>query len=148
MRQINSIRRGWYLKAISSPSESRFFQVLGMTVLILFSFLRLPVLAQDRETTQAGSSGSMQLGISWYPERRAPQLWEHDIQMMVDAGIKRVRMAEFAWSTIEPSAGEYHWEWLDRAINLATAHDLDVVLCTPTATPPVWLIERTRRSCQ
>lgn len=50
-----------------------------------------------------------------------------------------VRMAEFAWSRMEPREGVYDFDWLDRAVALAGDMGLSVVLGTPSATPPAWL---------
>ncbi len=33
-------------------------------------------------------------------------------------GITQVRIAEFAWSRIEPQPGQYNWGWLDRAVQV------------------------------
>jgi beta-galactosidase len=55
------------------------------------------------------------------------------------AHINVVRMGEFAWSSIEPTEGQYRFDWLDRAIALAANHGIKVVLGTPTAAPPAWL---------
>lgn len=60
---------------------------------------------------------------------------------MRDMGISHVRIAEFAWSLIEPSANTFTWEWLDRAIATLHAQGLSIILCTPTATPPKWLVD-------
>ena len=60
---------------------------------------------------------------------------------MAALGIEQVRLGEFAWSRIEPAAGAFDWDWLDRAIDVLAAEKLDVILCTPTATPPKWLID-------
>jgi beta-galactosidase len=54
-------------------------------------------------------------------------------------GLAYVRLAEFAWSSFEPQAGQYSWSCLDGAIDAYAAQGLKVVLCTPTATPPAWL---------
>ena len=40
--------------------------------------------------------------------------WETDALMMAEAGIKIVRIAEFAWAQMEPEAGRYEWSWLER----------------------------------
>jgi beta-galactosidase len=69
-------------------------------------------------------------------------MWKDDAARMRALGIKQVRIAEFAWSRIEPSPGVFDWGWLDRAIDTLAAEGLNVVMCTPTATPPKWLIDR------
>jgi len=61
---------------------------------------------------------------------------------MSEAGLTVARMAEFAWSTLEPAAAEFHFEWLDRAIALLAAAGIVSVLGTPTASPPAWLVEQ------
>ncbi len=84
----------------------------------------------------------MQIGVAYYPERRTEDQWHQDFKKMKTAGIKRIRIAEFAWSRIEANEGEFDWTWLDKSIEIAAEYDLKVVLCTPTATPPIWLIEK------
>ncbi len=81
----------------------------------------------------------MNFGVCYYPEHWPEERWETDAQMMAEAGIKIVRIAEFAWAQIEPEAGRYEWSWLDRAINLLGEAGLRVMLGTPTAAPPIWL---------
>jgi len=61
---------------------------------------------------------------------------------MVKAGISRVRIGEFAWSRIEPEPGRFEWGWLDRAIEVLHGAGLEIILGTPTATPPKWLVDR------
>ena len=60
---------------------------------------------------------------------------------MAANGLKQVRIGEFAWSRIEPESGRMDWGWLDRAIDTLHAAGLEVILGTPTATPPKWLID-------
>ena len=94
-----------------------------------------------RCTTCVGAH-RMRLGVCYYPEHWPESMWKDDAARMKALGIDRVRIAEFAWSRIEPSPGEYHWDWLDRAIDVLADAGLKVVMCTPTATPPKWLIDR------
>ncbi len=82
------------------------------------------------------------LGVCYFPEQRSESEWQNDIDRMVDFGLKKVRIAEFCWSLIEPEEGQYEWGWLDRSIELIGAAGLEVILCTPTATPPKWLIDK------
>jgi beta-galactosidase len=84
----------------------------------------------------------MRLGVCYYPEHWPESMWKDDAARMKALGIDRVRIAEFAWSRIEPAPGEYNWDWLDRAIDVLADAGLKVVMCTPTATPPKWLIDR------
>jgi beta-galactosidase len=84
----------------------------------------------------------MHLGVCYYPEQWPQHQWESDARRMAELGISRVRIAEFAWSRMEPEAGRYEWAWLDTAIDTLAKHGLKVILGTPTATPPRWLVER------
>lgn len=81
----------------------------------------------------------VQMGVDYYPEHWDESMWEPDIKLMKETGVKVVRVAEFAWSRLEPTEGNYQFEWLDRALDLFHQYDLQVVMGTPTATPPRWL---------
>ncbi|MDX2431906.1 MAG: beta-galactosidase [Bacteroides sp.] len=85
---------------------------------------------------------AMQIGVSYYPEQRPRESWNVDFEMLVDAGIKRIRMGEFAWSTLEPEEGQYDFHCFDDCIELAQRYGIQVVMCTPTAAPPIWLVEK------
>lgn len=84
----------------------------------------------------------MELGVCYYPEHWPVSQWPVDAQRMRDMNIRWVRIGEFAWSRIEPSPGEFDWTWLDQAIETLHAQGLKVVMCTPTATPPKWLVDQ------
>lgn len=81
-------------------------------------------------------------GVAYYPEHWAKDRWPEDIRLMQEAGITVVRMAEFAWSTLEPAAGEIDFDWLDEAIDMLASAGIVSVLGTPTAAPPAWLVEK------
>ena len=81
----------------------------------------------------------MYFGCDYYPEHWTEQRWEEDARLMDEAGLNVVRMAEFAWSKMEPKEGEFDFDWLDKAITILAKHDIQTVLGTPTATPPSWL---------
>lgn len=84
----------------------------------------------------------MRLGVCYYPEHWDEAMWQDDARRMKALGIAQVRIGEFAWSRIEPAPGQLDWDWLDRAIDVLGAAGLDVVMCTPTATPPKWLVDQ------
>jgi len=83
----------------------------------------------------------MKLGVCYYPEHWPDDQWITDAQQMRQAGISIVRIAEFAWALMEPSQGNYDWVWLDDVIQALSAEEHEIVLCTPTAAPPAWLIQ-------
>jgi beta-galactosidase len=82
------------------------------------------------------------LGVCYYPEHWPATWWADDARRMRALGITYVRIGEFAWSRIEPEPGRFEWDWLDRAIAVLGKAGLRVVLGTPTATPPKWLVDR------
>lgn len=82
------------------------------------------------------------LGTCYYPEHWPEEMWEADARRMVDTGLTWVRIGEFAWSRLEPSPGDLKFDWLDRAIDVLGRSELKVVLGTPTATPPRWLVAK------
>ena len=81
------------------------------------------------------------LGVCYYPEQWPESWWADDARRMRGLGISFVRIGEFAWSRYEPRRGRFDWRWLDRAIDVLGGAGLQVVLCTPTATPPKWLMD-------
>ena len=82
----------------------------------------------------------MKLGVCYYPEHWSEKHWETDAKEMQEAGISIVRIAEFAWAKMEPEEGQYDWDWLDRSIETLVSAGHQILLCTPTAAPPAWLI--------
>jgi beta-galactosidase len=84
----------------------------------------------------------LMLGSAWYPEQWPEPRWEADLALMEQAGFRMVRIGEFAWSSIEPSEGNFSLDWLERAVNAAGAHHLVVVLGTPTDAPPAWVTSK------
>ena len=83
----------------------------------------------------------MHLGTCYYPEHWPEAMWAEDARRMAELGISRVRIGEFAWSRIEPEPGTYAWEWLDQAIETLHGASLGMIMRTPTATPPKWLVD-------
>lgn len=82
------------------------------------------------------------LGVCYYPEHWAETQWADDARRMVETGLQWVRIGEFAWSRLEPQEGVFSFEWLDRAIETLGQAGLKVVLGTPTATPPIWMVNK------
>ncbi|MGI9437815.1 MAG: beta-galactosidase [Geminicoccaceae bacterium] len=82
------------------------------------------------------------LGVCYYPEHWPEDRWSEDARMMADLGLRFVRIGEFAWSRLEPARDAFDWSWLDRALETLQVAGLQVVLGTPTAAPPKWLVDQ------
>jgi len=81
------------------------------------------------------------LGADYYPEQWPAERWPIDARLMADAGINLVRLAEFAWSSLEPRPGHFDFAWLDKALDVLQGRGIKAVLGTPTASPPPWVME-------
>jgi beta-galactosidase len=82
------------------------------------------------------------IGVNYHPEHWPPERWREDARLMKEAGFNAVRMGEFAWSHLEPVRNKYRFRWLEAAVAIFAEQDIRTVLCTPTASPPPWLVER------
>lgn len=91
------------------------------------------------ENPPSANTFRLHIGAAYYPEHWPEERWPEDIQLMKEAGLSVVRVGEFAWSTFEPSEGSYHFEWMDRAIQMLADNGISTVMGTPTAAPPAWL---------
>jgi len=79
-------------------------------------------------------------GVDYYPEHWPEERWPEDARLMAEAGVNVVRLAEFAWSYLEPRPDHFCFDWLDRALDILQAHSIQAVLGTPTASPPPWVM--------
>lgn len=82
------------------------------------------------------------IGVDYYPERWGEVMWEQDAKRMKEAGVKRIRVAEFAWCKMEPEEGKFELDWLEKVVNLFGNYGIKTILCTPTNCAPLWLYER------
>lgn len=81
------------------------------------------------------------IGVDYYPEQWPRERWAVDAELMAEAGIRLVRVGEFAWSLFEPTEGRFSFGWLDDALNVLMRKGIWAIIGTPTATPPAWLIQ-------
>jgi beta-galactosidase len=111
--------------------------VAGLTAVQERIALARPGLAG--ESADAAGKVPLLFGTDYYPDQTPEKLWEQDAAMMAAFGITNVRIAEFAWALMEPQEGKTDFAWLTRAVKILTAHNIAVILGTPSAAPPPWL---------
>ena len=108
------------------------FLVAGAALLVI----RAPAAAAE----VVPPADMMSVGVYYYPEAWPEGQWARDLAGMRTMGFEFTHMAEFAWARLEPEDGHFDLDWLERAVNAAGQHGLKVILCTPSAAPPIWLV--------
>ncbi|MBG6056036.1 beta-galactosidase [Salinibacterium sp. CAN_S4] len=78
-------------------------------------------------------------GGDYNPEQWDESVWDDDIRLMAEAHVSMVTVGVFSWSMLEPSEGNFTFEWLDRILDKLHAAGIRVDLATATASPPPWL---------
>jgi len=82
------------------------------------------------------------VGVYYYPEHWDPGQWDRDLKKIAEMGFEFTHFGEFAWAQLEPQEGVYDFKWLDKAVGIAAKYNLKIIMCTSTATPPVWLVRK------
>ncbi|MEN2401254.1 beta-galactosidase [Flavobacterium sp. MC2016-06] len=82
------------------------------------------------------------VGVYYYPEHWDESQWDRDLKKIAEMGFEFTHFGEFAWAQLEPQEGVYDFKWLDKAVEIAVKYKLKIVMCTSTATPPVWLTRK------
>lgn len=81
-------------------------------------------------------------GAAYYPEAWDREQIGEDIRLMTEHGLNTVRIAEFAWSNMEPAEGVFDFSLMREVADRCRKAGIAVIMGTPTATPPAWLEER------
>ena len=71
-----------------------------------------------------------------------PDILAEDIRLMKKAGVNVVTLGVFSWSMYEPQEGEFYFEWLDKIMDDMYSNGIYVILATPSAGKPPWLIKK------
>jgi len=82
------------------------------------------------------------VGAAYYPELWDDSELDKDIRRCKELGINTLRIGEFAWGKMEPREGEFHFDWLERIVDKLYDNGIYTVMCTPTCTPPRWLLNK------
>lgn len=91
---------------------------------------------------QSAKIDQLLYGVAYYDEYMPYERLEKDVQMMKDAGINVVRIAESTWSTVEPQDGIFDFTHIDRVLNAMHKAGIKVIVGTPTYAVPTWLVRK------
>jgi beta-galactosidase len=111
-------------------------------IIVVFAVCTALLAASQQAAQTDAKPPAILLGTAWYPEQWPESQWESDLALMEKAGVRMVRVGEFAWARMEPAEGQYDFGWLEHAITAASKHGIYTVLGTPTAAPPAWLTQK------
>lgn len=78
-------------------------------------------------------------GVAYYDEYMPYDRLDQDVEMMQEAGINLVRIAESTWSTLEPRDGEFDFSHIDRVLEAMGKAGIHVIVGTPTYAIPSWM---------
>lgn len=81
-------------------------------------------------------------GAAYYPESWPREQIDSDLDKLVAHGLNTVRIAEFAWSAMEPEENKFDFSLFREVVDKCKARGISVVMCTPSATPPSWMEHR------
>src|ERR1035438_745514 len=98
---------------------------LSVLILALSSLANATRTADEQNIpTQIPGHNAILMGTDWYPEQWPESRWETEVRMMEDAHLNVVRLAEFAWSAMEPSDGRFEFAGLGLAGRLLEKHQI------------------------
>ena len=78
-------------------------------------------------------------GVAYYDEYMPEERLRKDMEMMREAGINVIRIAESTWATEEPEDGVFDFTHVRRALEAAQEAGISVIVGTPTYAVPPWL---------
>ncbi len=82
---------------------------------------------------------SILYGADYNPEQWPEDVWLEDMRLMKLASVNMVSINIFSWATLEPHPGVYHFDKLDRSLDMLAEHAIAADLGTATASPPTWM---------
>lgn len=84
----------------------------------------------------------MLYGGDYNPEQWDEAVWEEDMRMFRLAGIDCVTLNVFNWAALQSDEVTYHFERLDKIMELVRKNNLKVVMATSTAAHPAWMAKK------
>ncbi len=83
-------------------------------------------------------------GADYNPEqwRDAEGIWDEDMRLMKLANCNEMTIGVFSWAKLEPKEGEFDFSFMDEIIEKVGKNGGKIVLATPSAARPHWLVDR------
>lgn len=81
-------------------------------------------------------------GGDYNPEQWSEDVWEEDMRMFKLAHIDTVTLNVFSWASLQPDENTYHFEKLDKIMDMVKKNGLKVCLATSTGAHPAWMAKK------
>ncbi len=81
-------------------------------------------------------------GGDYNPEQWPEEVWEEDMRLLKLAHIDIITLNVFSWASLQSDDDVYHFEQLDKIMELAYSNGLKVCLATSTAAHPAWMARK------
>lgn len=81
-------------------------------------------------------------GGDYNPEQWPEETWEEDMRLLKLAHIDIVTLNVFSWAMLQSDETTYHFEKLDKIMNLVRDNGMKVCLATSTAAHPAWMARK------
>jgi len=69
-------------------------------------------------------------------------IWKEDMRLAKLAGVNTLSIGIFAWAALEPSEGEFRFDWLDEVMDMLAENGMAAVLATPSGSRPAWMSQK------
>ena len=81
-------------------------------------------------------------GGDYNPEQWPRDIWDEDMRLFRKAGINSASVNIFSWARIQPAEDTYDFSELDDIVDMLSRENIDIVLATPTAAMPAWMVRK------
>lgn len=81
-------------------------------------------------------------GGDYNPEQWPEETWEEDMRLLKLAHIDIVTLNVFSWASLQSDDNTYHFEKLDKIMDLVQRNGLKVCLATSTGAHPAWMARK------
>ena len=71
-----------------------------------------------------------------------PEIIAQDFEYFKKAHINTITVGIFSWAQLEPSEGNYRFDWLDDIFDRAENQGINVILATPSGARPRWMADK------
>ncbi len=81
-------------------------------------------------------------GGDYNPDQWDSKTIAEDMRLFKKLNVNLVTLPVFSWARLEPSEGNYQFDWLDEVLNKLWENKIYVCLATPTTAQPAWMSKK------